>query len=332
MGDQHPLSLVQAEHPSISFIAHHPLDALRAVEINSQEFLLVFSTLAIYVDYQGRKSREKEIMYPAPPLAIGKFITILPTRFASLSCNGFFFFPPFFNICFMQFITMDICWFIRKLMSTSLTVSRATGCRRSIWNDVYHLTTMASCPLASLPNSLTSFTYATSTKVLFFVLFDFNFFFFLCQLIIRIDGWKLLISVCDAVNVPESEITLGGQSRAGSNQPRTRRRFSVRENNRTSKPAYATSEFFLRSPQIWSICFFLICTGTMIAVLKWSRRRPISTTSVIWVPAMEYKCNGCWIYPLWIRRSSSAPIKAFSIFPLEVFRWLVCQPAPVTRV
>ena len=36
-----------------------------------QEFLLVFSTLAIYVDYQGRKSREKEIMYPAPPVAIG---------------------------------------------------------------------------------------------------------------------------------------------------------------------------------------------------------------------------------------------------------------------
>jgi hypothetical protein len=71
MGDQHPMSLVQSEHPSISFIAHHPLDALRAVEINSQEFLLVFSTLAIYVDYQGRKSREKEIMYPAPPLAIG---------------------------------------------------------------------------------------------------------------------------------------------------------------------------------------------------------------------------------------------------------------------
>lgn len=77
MGDQHPLSLVQAEHPSISFIAHHPLDALRAVEINSQEFLLVFSTLAIYVDYQGRKSREKEIMYPAPPLAIGNSTRLL---------------------------------------------------------------------------------------------------------------------------------------------------------------------------------------------------------------------------------------------------------------
>jgi serine/threonine-protein kinase MRCK len=71
MGDQHPMSLVQAEHPSISFISHHPLDALRAVEVSGQEFLLVFSTLAVYVDHQGRKSREKEIMYPAPPVAIG---------------------------------------------------------------------------------------------------------------------------------------------------------------------------------------------------------------------------------------------------------------------
>ena len=72
MGDQHPLALIQPEHPSLSFITHHPLDALCAVEMNNQEFLLVFSTLAVYVDYQGRKSREREIMYPAPPEAIGR--------------------------------------------------------------------------------------------------------------------------------------------------------------------------------------------------------------------------------------------------------------------
>ena len=77
MGDQHPLSLVQAEHPSISFIAHHPLDALRAVEVSAQEFLLVFSTMAVYVDHQGRKSREREIMYPAPPVAIGTWTAYL---------------------------------------------------------------------------------------------------------------------------------------------------------------------------------------------------------------------------------------------------------------
>lgn len=34
------------------------------------EFLLVFQTLAIYVDLQGRKSRDREIMYPAVPTHI----------------------------------------------------------------------------------------------------------------------------------------------------------------------------------------------------------------------------------------------------------------------
>ena len=72
MGDQHPMSLVQAEHPSISFISHHPLDPLRAVEVIGQEFLLIFSTLAVYVDHQGRKSTEKEIIYSALPVASGK--------------------------------------------------------------------------------------------------------------------------------------------------------------------------------------------------------------------------------------------------------------------
>lgn len=36
------------------------------------EFLLVFQTLAIYVDLQGRKSRDREIMYPAVPTHISK--------------------------------------------------------------------------------------------------------------------------------------------------------------------------------------------------------------------------------------------------------------------
>jgi len=43
--------------------------------------------------------------------------------------------------------------------------------------------------------------------------------------------------VCDAVNVSQSEPSLAGLGRSGNNQPRTRRRFSVRENNRTSKPS-----------------------------------------------------------------------------------------------
>ncbi|KAK4005018.1 hypothetical protein OUZ56_006742 [Daphnia magna] len=175
MGDQHPMSLVQAEHPSISFITHHPLDALRAVEINSQEFLLVFSTLAIYVDYQGRKSREKEIMYPAPPLAI-------------VSYDG-------------------------HLLIYSETHVDVIDCFTGDWVQTLNL--KRCLPLNH--NGLLSASFASEQPYVVYL--------------------RNINKVCDAVNVPESEVTLGGQNRAGSNQPRTRRRFSVRENNRTSKPA-----------------------------------------------------------------------------------------------
>ena len=52
------------------------VDAWRVIEIQSsqnsgyREFLLVFQTLSIYVDIQGRKSRDREIMYPAVPTHI----------------------------------------------------------------------------------------------------------------------------------------------------------------------------------------------------------------------------------------------------------------------
>lgn len=46
------------------------------------EFLLVFQTLAIYVDLQGRKSRDREIMYPAVPTHISKLsVMVLRTIF-----------------------------------------------------------------------------------------------------------------------------------------------------------------------------------------------------------------------------------------------------------
>ena len=49
------------------FLAYNPVDALGAVELPNREFLLIFNTLGVYVDMQGRKSRDKEIMYPALP-------------------------------------------------------------------------------------------------------------------------------------------------------------------------------------------------------------------------------------------------------------------------
>ena len=51
----------------LGFLAFNPVDALGAVELPNGEFLLVFNTLGVYVDAQGRKSRDREIMYPAMP-------------------------------------------------------------------------------------------------------------------------------------------------------------------------------------------------------------------------------------------------------------------------
>jgi serine/threonine-protein kinase MRCK len=67
LGDQHPLSLVHPDNQMLGFLAFNPVDAMGAVELPNREFLLVFNTLGVYVDVQGRKSRDKEIMYPALP-------------------------------------------------------------------------------------------------------------------------------------------------------------------------------------------------------------------------------------------------------------------------
>jgi len=69
-------ALVHPDNQMLSFLAYSAVDAMLAVELNSKEFLLVFQTLAVYVDNQGRKSREKEIMYPAIPLAVCKCLRI----------------------------------------------------------------------------------------------------------------------------------------------------------------------------------------------------------------------------------------------------------------
>ncbi|XP_076060516.1 serine/threonine-protein kinase gek isoform X4 [Oratosquilla oratoria] len=71
LGDQQPLSLVHPESQSLGFLSMTQCEALSCVEVGRGEFLLVFNLLAVYVDSSGRKSREREIMYPAFPTAIG---------------------------------------------------------------------------------------------------------------------------------------------------------------------------------------------------------------------------------------------------------------------
>ncbi|XP_062716809.1 serine/threonine-protein kinase Genghis Khan isoform X3 [Aedes albopictus] len=76
-GEAQAMPLVHPENQLNNFLAYSGVDAWRVIEIQSGqgsnahgEYLLVFQTLAIYVDLQGRKSRDREIMYPAVPTHI----------------------------------------------------------------------------------------------------------------------------------------------------------------------------------------------------------------------------------------------------------------------
>lgn len=64
------IPMVHAENPLYQTLSCSAVDALRVVELPRHEYLLVFGTLAAYVDRHGRRSREREIMYPAVPTTI----------------------------------------------------------------------------------------------------------------------------------------------------------------------------------------------------------------------------------------------------------------------
>lgn len=49
----------------MGFLSHSAMDAIKAIELPRGEFLLIFQSLGIYVDSQGRKSRDREVMYPS---------------------------------------------------------------------------------------------------------------------------------------------------------------------------------------------------------------------------------------------------------------------------
>uniref|UniRef100_A0A672JRS4 Serine/threonine-protein kinase MRCK alpha n=1 Tax=Salarias fasciatus TaxID=181472 RepID=A0A672JRS4_SALFA len=68
-GDVSPVSLLHPEDHTLAFIPQQGLDALCAVEISSKELLLCFSAIGVYVDSQGRRSRQQELMWPAVPNA-----------------------------------------------------------------------------------------------------------------------------------------------------------------------------------------------------------------------------------------------------------------------
>ena len=91
------LALVHPENQLCTFLNYSGVDAWRVIEIQSSpgapgELLLVFQTLAIYVDLQGRKSRDREIMYPAVPTHISKTTLLDLLNKLILNCVLFSFF------------------------------------------------------------------------------------------------------------------------------------------------------------------------------------------------------------------------------------------------
>ncbi|XP_017157615.1 serine/threonine-protein kinase MRCK alpha [Poecilia reticulata] len=68
-GDVSPVNLLHHEDHTLAFIPQQGLSALCAVEISSKELLLCFSCIGVYVDSQGRRSRQQELMWPAHPNA-----------------------------------------------------------------------------------------------------------------------------------------------------------------------------------------------------------------------------------------------------------------------
>lgn len=67
-------ALIHPDNQLMGFLSHSAVDAMRAIELPRGEFLLVFQTLGIYVDSQGRKSRDTELMYPAVPAAVSEYM------------------------------------------------------------------------------------------------------------------------------------------------------------------------------------------------------------------------------------------------------------------
>ncbi|XP_075451595.1 serine/threonine-protein kinase MRCK alpha isoform X6 [Ascaphus truei] len=62
-----PYSLLHSDDHTLAFITQQPTDAICTVEISNKECLLCFSSVGVYVDCQGRRSRQQELMWPATP-------------------------------------------------------------------------------------------------------------------------------------------------------------------------------------------------------------------------------------------------------------------------
>lgn len=66
-----PIALLQADHDkSLEFISREPINALMSIYVGNDEYLLIFENLGIYVNNNGCRSRNDEIMWPSKPLNV----------------------------------------------------------------------------------------------------------------------------------------------------------------------------------------------------------------------------------------------------------------------
>ncbi|BFZ07324.1 hypothetical protein BsWGS_10363 [Bradybaena similaris] len=69
-GDAAPMTLVNTEDNTLGFLVQNPIDAMCAVELSQKEYLLVFNIVGVYVNSNGNRSRQQEILWPATPVAV----------------------------------------------------------------------------------------------------------------------------------------------------------------------------------------------------------------------------------------------------------------------
>ncbi|XP_069500840.1 serine/threonine-protein kinase MRCK alpha-like isoform X2 [Ambystoma mexicanum] len=63
-----PICLPHPEDSHLSFLPQLQMDALCAVKVSLNEFILCYTGIGVYVDGQGRRSRPQELMWPAVPI------------------------------------------------------------------------------------------------------------------------------------------------------------------------------------------------------------------------------------------------------------------------
>ncbi|XP_076464041.1 serine/threonine-protein kinase MRCK alpha-like isoform X3 [Babylonia areolata] len=69
-GDAAPMTLVNTEDRTLKFLTQKPVDALLAIELSAEEFLLLFNEMGIFVNRAGERSRAQEILWPSQPIAL----------------------------------------------------------------------------------------------------------------------------------------------------------------------------------------------------------------------------------------------------------------------